>query len=164
MKTRTALLGTLAVAAGAAVTASGVSGAAVPPGDSVRPGAAVAAESSPVGYASMNGGTTGGAGGATVTATNASQLNTYATASAPYVIRITGTIAVSGMQKVASNKTVIASARPAGSPAAGSTSPRPATSSSATSRSPGRATTRSTSSTRRTCGSTTTTCPTGTTA
>ncbi|GAA2266647.1 pectate lyase [Actinomadura luteofluorescens] len=110
MKTRTALLGTLAVAAGAAVTAvtaSGVSGAAVPPGDSVQAGAAVAAESSPVGYASMNGGTTGGAGGATVTATNASQLNTYATASAPYVIRITGTIAVSGMQKVASNKTVI---------------------------------------------------------
>ncbi|WP_245918774.1 pectate lyase family protein [Actinomadura mexicana] len=108
MKTRTLLLGTFAVTAGVAVTvASGASGAAVPPADSLQPGAAVAAESSPVGYASMNGGTTGGAGGATVTATSASQLNTYATASAPYIIRITGSIAVSGMQKVASNKTVI---------------------------------------------------------
>ncbi|MEU8118414.1 right-handed parallel beta-helix repeat-containing protein [Spirillospora sp. NPDC049024] len=113
MKTRTLLLGTLAASAGVAVTvASGASGAAarptpVQPDTAQQPGAAVAAESSPVGYAAMNGGTTGGAGGATVTATSASQLNTYATASAPYVIRITGTIAVSGMQKVASNKTII---------------------------------------------------------
>ncbi len=68
---------------------------------------AVAAESSPVGYASMNGGTSGGAGGSTVSVNSASALNTYATASAAYVIQVTGTINLSAMQKVASNKTII---------------------------------------------------------
>jgi pectate lyase len=68
---------------------------------------AVAAESSPVGYASMNGGTTGGAAGSTVSVSTASALNTYATASAAYVIRVTGSISLSSMQKVASNKTII---------------------------------------------------------
>jgi pectate lyase len=99
MATKPLLIGTLAVAFAAAATAA--TGAAL----QARP--AHAAESSPVGYASMNGGTTGGASGATVTATSASQLNTYATSSTPYVIRLTGSISVSGMQKVASNKTII---------------------------------------------------------
>jgi pectate lyase len=99
MTTKPLLIGTLTIALAAAATA--VTGAAV----QARP--AAAAEASPVGYASMNGGTTGGASGATVTATSASELNGYATSSTPYVIRITGTIAVSGMQKVASNKTII---------------------------------------------------------
>ncbi|MFD0856229.1 polysaccharide lyase family 1 protein, partial [Actinomadura adrarensis] len=65
------------------------------------------AETSPVGYASMNGGTTGGAAGQTVTVSSASQFRTYVTSSSPYVIRVNGTISISGMQNVASNKTII---------------------------------------------------------
>ncbi|SPT60284.1 pectate lyase family protein [Actinomadura madurae] len=102
MATRPLLIGTLAAAlAATAATAAPATGAAAP----ARP--AAAADASPVGYASMNGGTTGGASGATVTAANADQLDSYATSSTPYTIRITGTIAVSGMQKVASDKTII---------------------------------------------------------
>ncbi|HEX6685919.1 MAG TPA: RICIN domain-containing protein, partial [Candidatus Limnocylindrales bacterium] len=55
-------------------------------------------------------GTTGGAGGQTVTVTNQSQLNQYVTASAPYIIRVSGTISLSpkGTElRVASNKTII---------------------------------------------------------
>ncbi|BCB86206.1 RICIN domain-containing protein [Phytohabitans suffuscus] len=55
-------------------------------------------------------GVTGGAGGQTVTVTNQSQLNQYVTASAPYVIRVAGTINISpkGTElRVASNKSII---------------------------------------------------------
>ncbi|MBA9005623.1 pectate lyase family protein [Thermomonospora cellulosilytica] len=69
--------------------------------------AAAAFESSPVGYASLNGGTTGGAGGTTVTVTGATDFVRYATASGRYVIRVNGTVRLSGMQKVASDKTII---------------------------------------------------------
>ncbi|SEF63280.1 pectate lyase [Thermomonospora echinospora] len=64
-------------------------------------------ESAPVGYASLNGGTTGGAGGTTVTVSSASQFAQYAGASGRYVIRVSGTVALSGMQRVASDKTII---------------------------------------------------------
>jgi len=55
-------------------------------------------------------GTTGGAGGQTVTVTTQAQLNQYVTASAPYVIRVAGTINITpkGTElRVASNKTII---------------------------------------------------------
>ncbi|MFC6020707.1 RICIN domain-containing protein [Plantactinospora solaniradicis] len=55
-------------------------------------------------------GTTGGAGGQTVTVTTQAQLNQYVTASTPYVIRVAGTINISpkGTElRVASNKTII---------------------------------------------------------
>ncbi|MEW2377252.1 RICIN domain-containing protein [Micromonospora sp. NPDC047812] len=55
-------------------------------------------------------GVTGGAGGQTVTVTTQAQLNQYVTASAPYVIRVAGTINISpkGTElRVASNKTII---------------------------------------------------------
>jgi pectate lyase len=55
-------------------------------------------------------GTTGGAGGQTVTVTTQDQLNQYVTASEPYVIRVAGTINISpkGTElRVASNKTII---------------------------------------------------------
>jgi pectate lyase len=55
-------------------------------------------------------GTTGGAGGQTVTVTTQAQLNQYVTASAPYVIRVSGTINISpkGTElRVASNKTIV---------------------------------------------------------
>jgi pectate lyase len=62
---------------------------------------------SPDGFAQ---GTTGGAGGQTVTVTTQAQLNQYVTASAPYIIRVAGTINISprGTElRVASNKTII---------------------------------------------------------
>ena len=55
-------------------------------------------------------GTTGGAGGQTVTVTNQSQLNQYVTASQPYVIRVAGSVTISpkGTElRVASNKTIV---------------------------------------------------------
>ena len=52
-------------------------------------------------------GTTGGAGGQTVTVTTESQFNQYATASAPYIIQVSGTIKLSKMTDVGSNKTVV---------------------------------------------------------
>ncbi|MBX6769514.1 MAG: pectate lyase, partial [Actinomadura rubrobrunea] len=96
--------------AAAAVAAAGVAVAADAQGAyetriDARPVAA--AENSPVGYAAQNGGTTGGEGGTTVTVTNASQFLQYAQASGPYVIRVNGTIALSGMEDVASDKTII---------------------------------------------------------
>jgi pectate lyase len=55
-------------------------------------------------------GTTGGAGGQTVTVTTQAALNQYVTASTPYIIRVAGTINISpkGTElRVASNKTII---------------------------------------------------------
>ena len=68
---------------------------------------ASAAESSPIGWASQNGGTTGGTGGSTVTVTSASALDTALQSSSRQIIQISGTISLSGMHKVASNKTII---------------------------------------------------------
>jgi pectate lyase len=91
----------------AITTVSGVHTASGAPAPAGTAKVAAAAETSPVGYASMNGGTTGGAGGQTVTVTNASQFAQYATAGSPYVIQVNGTISISGMQNVGSNKTII---------------------------------------------------------
>jgi pectate lyase len=55
-------------------------------------------------------GTTGGAGGQTVTVTTQADLNRYVTASTPYVIRVAGTVNISprGTElRVASNKTIV---------------------------------------------------------
>ena len=62
------------------------------------------------GFASTSGGTTGGAGGTTVTVTTYADLLKYATASAAYVVRVNGTITVPtyGYEiPVTSNKTII---------------------------------------------------------
>jgi pectate lyase len=62
------------------------------------------------GFASTGGGTTGGAGGTTVTVSTYADLLKYATASAAYVVRVNGTITVPtyGYEiPVTSNKTVI---------------------------------------------------------
>ncbi|MCB2377284.1 hypothetical protein LGH70_06800 [Hymenobacter sp. BT635] len=62
------------------------------------------------GFSTQNGGTTGGAGGATVTATTLAQLQTYATSTTPYIIRIDRKIS-GGTQgasiNVNSNKTLL---------------------------------------------------------
>jgi pectate lyase len=68
---------------------------------------AKAAESSPIGWASQNGGTTGGAGGSTVTVTSASALDSALQSSSPLIIRVSGMISLTGMHKVASNKSVL---------------------------------------------------------
>ncbi|MCX5260000.1 pectinesterase family protein [Streptomyces canus] len=81
-------------------------------------GQAEAAEKTPVdrwsdrahGFASLAGGTTGGAGGKVVTVTDQAALATYAAAEEPYVIRVSGAIAVEPFGSdivVASNKTII---------------------------------------------------------
>lgn len=58
------------------------------------------------GYSMINGTTTGGAGGTTVTVTNAANLITYATSSSPYIIRVSGTITLSSRLDVTANKTI----------------------------------------------------------
>ncbi|WP_322754634.1 polysaccharide lyase family 1 protein [Frankia sp. Cas3] len=59
-------------------------------------------------------GTTGGAAGATVTVTTAADLARYAGADQPYVLTVTGVIALTGQIKVASNKTIVGAAKGAG--------------------------------------------------
>lgn len=64
----------------------------------------------PHGFASLAGGTTGGAGGKVVTVTDQASLAQYAAAQEPYVIRVSGAIAVEPFGSdivVASNKTII---------------------------------------------------------
>ncbi|MEV5436154.1 pectinesterase family protein [Streptomyces sp. NPDC052682] len=64
----------------------------------------------PHGFASLAGGTTGGAGGKVVTVTDQASLATYAAAEEPYVIRVKGSISVEPFGSdivVASDKTII---------------------------------------------------------
>ncbi|GAA2847076.1 pectate lyase [Actinoplanes cyaneus] len=68
---------------------------------------AFAAESSPVGFASLNGGTTGGSSGTVVTVTTASALKSALSSGTSQTVRVSGLITISGMYGVASNKTVI---------------------------------------------------------
>ncbi|MFF5078539.1 polysaccharide lyase family 1 protein [Actinoplanes sp. NPDC000266] len=68
---------------------------------------ASAAESSPVGFASLNGGTTGGSSSTVVTVTSASALKSALSSSTSQTVRVSGLISISGMYNVASNKTVI---------------------------------------------------------
>ncbi|MGC4064796.1 MAG: hypothetical protein QM784_09160 [Polyangiaceae bacterium] len=64
----------------------------------------------PVGFATLNGGTTGGLGGQVVTATTFAQLKTYAESSTAYVILVSGTIsngAGGGRISIKSNKSLV---------------------------------------------------------
>ncbi|CAL9610739.1 Pectate trisaccharide-lyase [Streptomyces sp. enrichment culture] len=64
----------------------------------------------PHGFASLAGGTTGGAGGEVVTVTDQAALAKYAAAEEPYVIRVAGSIAVEPFGSditVASDKTIV---------------------------------------------------------
>jgi pectate lyase len=63
-----------------------------------------------VGFATLNGGTKGGLGGETVTATTYAQLKSYAESSTIYIIMVQGTLsngAAGGQIKVKSNKSII---------------------------------------------------------
>ncbi|MCB9279955.1 MAG: T9SS type A sorting domain-containing protein [Lewinellaceae bacterium] len=70
---------------------------------------ATAASTQPTGWAATNGGVTGGSAGTTVTVTNRSQLIQYASATAPYVIQVQGTINLTLYEQVsvAANKTIV---------------------------------------------------------
>lgn len=68
---------------------------------------AAAAESRPVGYASMNGGTTGGSSSTVVTVTSASALRSALSSGTSQTVRVSGMISISGMYSVASNKTIL---------------------------------------------------------
>jgi pectate lyase len=88
------------------VAATGASATAVAIGMILPVFEAAAAPGSASGYATQNGGTTGGAGGATVTVTSASALDSALQSSSPMIIRVQGMISLSGMHRVASNKTI----------------------------------------------------------
>jgi pectate lyase len=65
----------------------------------------------PVGFAAVSAlgqsGTTGGAGGQTVTVSNATEFVAAVKRTEPLIIQVNGTIALSSMQKVTSNKTIV---------------------------------------------------------
>ncbi|MCO5974570.1 RICIN domain-containing protein [Actinoallomurus soli] len=60
-----------------------------------------------IGWATQNGGTTGGAGGPTVTVTTLDALNQAVAASGPEIIRVNGNFTCSADVRIASNKTVL---------------------------------------------------------
>ncbi|TLS42566.1 pectate lyase [Streptomyces montanus] len=105
-----------ALVAVAALAASLVLGA-LTPAEAAEPEGAQAASGShgqwsakPHGFASLDGGTTGGAGGKVVTVTDQAALLKYAAAEEPYVIRVAGSIDVEPFGSditVTSNKTII---------------------------------------------------------
>jgi pectate lyase len=59
------------------------------------------------GWGTQCGGTTGGAGGGTVTVSDATAFTNAAKSSTTQTIRVSGTISLAGMTRVASNKTII---------------------------------------------------------
>jgi pectate lyase len=94
------------VLSGNASDSSSASASAEVPG----PGPVQAWPDAPEGFAATDGGTTGGAGGETVTVTSFEELDQYATAEEPYVIQVGGAIEYPEMGyeiRVASNKTII---------------------------------------------------------
>ncbi|MFF3484605.1 polysaccharide lyase family 1 protein [Streptomyces sp. NPDC002701] len=102
---RTSARFTLTGAAAASAVAIAVIGATTASGSTTAPSEpAAAAAAAPVGFGA---GTTGGAGGATVTVTDATAFKTAVQSSAAQIVRVNGTIALSSMTKVASNKTIV---------------------------------------------------------
>ncbi|MFC4592042.1 pectate lyase family protein [Sphaerisporangium corydalis] len=76
-----------------------------------RTEAAAAFESTPIGFASVNAlgtnGTTGGAGGPTVTVTTGAALADYVGRKGPYVIRLSGRVQVDDMLTVVADKSIL---------------------------------------------------------
>ncbi|WP_078900389.1 pectate lyase family protein [Streptomyces sp. SBT349] len=112
---RRLLTGTAATAATAAALTAVSSPAHGAPSSrraGVRAGASVAsAADSPLGFAGVDAlgqnGTTGGAGGETVTVTDADTFLDYCDRNEPYIIQVQGTMRISSKQGLRSNKTVI---------------------------------------------------------
>lgn len=93
---------TSAVAVAAASLA--LTGVTASSGDAVEPQSASLAANSPIGFGA---GTTGGAGGGTVTVSDATAFTSAVQSSSPMIVQVNGTINLSRMTKVAANKTVI---------------------------------------------------------
>jgi pectate lyase len=77
--------------------------------EQIRPVALTVKDIPPDGWASMNGGTTGGAGGTTVTVNTAADFKTYVESSEPYIVQVSGNIELSpvgGTVSIRSNKTI----------------------------------------------------------
>ncbi|MFD5950139.1 pectinesterase family protein [Streptomyces collinus] len=110
---RTALATVLGLVAAMGLAAMGDAHAAPPakPGTAAKPGpAADRWTDRPHGFASLAGGTTGGAGGKVVTVTDQAALTKYAAAEEPYVIRVKGALEMAPFGReipVASDKTII---------------------------------------------------------
>lgn len=109
MAARTPVARRLRRLASVALLVAAFCSAAVSTAGGARP--AHAADSSPMGWASVNtlgqNGTTGGAAGPTVTVTSAAQLADYAGRNTPYVIRVSGRIQFDDMITVVANKSII---------------------------------------------------------
>ncbi|MDQ0771975.1 polysaccharide lyase family 1 protein [Streptomyces aurantiacus] len=102
---RTSARFTLTGAAAASAVVMAVIGATTASGTTDAPSEpAVAAAAAPIGFGAA---TTGGASGSTVTVTNASAFKTAVQSSTTQVVRVNGTIALTEMTKVASNKTIV---------------------------------------------------------
>jgi pectate lyase len=65
-----------------------------------------ATESCPIGYCTQNGGTTGGAGGDTVTVTDLAGLTEAAESEGPLTVIVSGSISGSAKIRVAADKTI----------------------------------------------------------
>ena len=75
--------------------------------------AASSGDDVPIGWASVDGGTTGGHGGAVVTVSDASSLVAQAESKPPLIIRVSGTIHLTSPVRVKSNKTIVGVGRDA---------------------------------------------------
>lgn len=92
---------TIATVAAAGILAAGAITVAM---TGAAAGADVRAYPGPVGFGA---GTTGGAGGQTVTVSSASAFLSAVQSSSPTIVQVSGSISLSGMNKVASNKTIV---------------------------------------------------------
>ena len=72
-----------------------------------KPGGTGAGADLPVGWATVDGGTTGGQGGRTVTVSDAAALVAEARSTPPLIIRVSGTIPLASPLRVKSNKTIV---------------------------------------------------------
>ncbi|MER7399770.1 pectinesterase family protein [Streptomyces sp. NPDC000151] len=105
-----ALAATAALAAALGLGAPAPAGAAEPPRPPATTAAHDASADRPHGFASLAGGTTGGAGGRVVTVRTQADLAKYAAADEPYVIRVAAAIEVAPFGSdivVASDKTIV---------------------------------------------------------
>ncbi|UQA59863.1 pectate lyase family protein [Polyangium aurulentum] len=64
-------------------------------------------EDAPMGFASLNGGTTGGKGGMVVTVSDSEAFKEAIVGNTPTIVQVQGTINLSGMNDVGSNKTIL---------------------------------------------------------
>ncbi|MFE3598805.1 polysaccharide lyase family 1 protein [Streptomyces sp. NPDC059142] len=101
---RTSARHTLAIAAATTAVALALTGATAANGAPAPQDDAPTAAAAPRGFGAA---TTGGAGGSTVTVTNAAQFTEAVQRSGALIVRVNGTVALSSMTKVTANKTVV---------------------------------------------------------